>query len=40
MFFDKKLSKSSEFYYVEPGLQKPWSWNLITKKNRPEKRLH
>ena len=20
MFFDKKLSKSSEFYYVEPGL--------------------
>ena len=20
MFFDKKLSKSSEFYYLEPGL--------------------
>ena len=24
MFFDKKLSKSSEFYYLEPGLYPPF----------------
>ena len=32
MFFDKKLSKSSEFYYLEPGLY-PSTTNIVEAMN-------
>ena len=46
MFFDKKLSKSSEFYYLEPGLYPSFTdiveaMNiLIQKKTQSQRKLY
>ena len=45
MLFDKKLSKSSEFYYLEPGLHPSMTdiveaMNTLIQERQPQRKLY